>query len=206
MRKLFSLLLTLLLLSVLGTAGAEGVGVSLTTFEEHYAQGVQFINDNTGRHLLPHTLTRDYDTNGNRMYRLDKGALHMEMYLKEMTEQISRLVIVLTAPPHMTYGDAEYNDFSVSGYHSYALLMAMSPEATNAERYSLVDMVNWGVKQYGGTFDMEIGDYRLSCVSANNTATMIFENVLLLPQETAQPTDPAAEDADETGGEDSLAG
>lgn len=206
MRKLTSILLALLLLSVLGTAGADGVGVSLTTFEDLYAQGVQFINDNTGRHLLPHDLTRDYDPNGNRMYRLDKGALHMELYLQDMTEQISRLIITLTAPAYMSYGDAEYNDFAVAGYHSYALLMAMSPEETNAERYSLVDMINWGIKQYGGAFDIEVGDYRLKCVNANNTATMTFENALLVPKETPLPEteNPPAEEENSEG--DALIG
>ena len=200
MRKYIAVLLTLLLLSVSCTAGAAGIGVSLSTFEELYAKGVQFINDNTGRHLLPHELTRDFDASGNRMYRLDKGALHMEMYLEKMTEQISRLVIVLTAPAHMSHGDAEYNDFSVAGYHSYALLMAMSPEETDAGRYSLVDMVNWGIKQYGGTFDIEVGDYRLHCENANHTATLIFENALLTATPAPETTEPA--DAEEEISED----
>ena len=207
MHKCKAILVTLLLLSVLGTAGAVGVGVNLDDFETLYADGVQFINQNTGRHLLPHTLTRDYDAEGNRMYRLDKGALHMEMYLQEMTGQISRLVITLTAPAHMSYGDAEYYDFSVAGYHSYALMMAMSPEETSAGRYSLVDMVNWGIKQYGGSYDLQVGDYRLSCVSQNNVATMIFENEHLLPKSTPVPAVPeSAPEETDGGSEDEFLG
>ena len=65
MKKLFAFLLAAALL--LSGACAEGIGQSYKAFEASYAENVVFINENTGRMLLPHSLERDYDARGKRM-------------------------------------------------------------------------------------------------------------------------------------------
>ena len=201
MRKL---LCTLLLCAVAFTALADDFGQSYDAFEASYAENIVFINENTGRMLLPHTLERDYDSRGKRMYRIARGALAMEMHMDESGERIARCLITLTAPEHMSYGDLTHTDFATSGYHSYALLMAMDQAATPYERYSTVERVNWGIKQHGGTFETEVGDYRLTCSSQNGMATLLFENALLLssieeepPAEEAVPDEEVPEEEED---------
>lgn len=210
MRKTLCLVLTAVLALCALCAHADGVGQTYKAFEASYAENIVFINENTGRMLLPHNLTKDYDSRARRFYRIQSGALSMEMHMDDSGERIATCLITLTAPAGMTYGDAQYRDFATAGYHSYALIMAMSDAATVADRYGLVEQVNWGIKQYGGAFDTECGDYRLTCKSENGVATMLFENALLVPQ-TPEPAEPAPEmdiideDVPEEEG-DSLAG
>lgn len=208
MRHILSILLAVGLL--FSTACAEGIGQTYKAFEASYAENVVFINENTGRMLLPHTLERDYDSRGKRMYRIARGALAMEMHMDESGERIARCLITLTAPEHMSYGDLTHTDFATSGYHSYALLMAMDQAATPYERYSTVERVNWGIKQHGGTFETEVGDYTLSCKSEGGVATLEFVCSLLLP-ERSEKEEPSAPEIDISAPEedsegDSLAG
>lgn len=206
MRKL---LLALLLCSLLTPALADDFGQSYDLFEEYYAQSITFINDNTGRHLLPHTPARDFDKLGNRFYIYAGGALRAEVYLDDLASQIARCCITLTAPANMQYGDNLYRDFITAGYHSYALIMAMHDSADPAERYALVEAVNSGLAANGGVFETEVGDYRLTCTSQNGVATMLFENALLLSsieEAPVQESAPAEEDAEDSGEEDEFLG
>ena len=79
MRRISFALTVLLLCALCLSACGAGIGVSYDEFVTRYTENVLFINDNTGRHLLPHTLVRDYDANGRRIYTVNKGALSMEM-------------------------------------------------------------------------------------------------------------------------------
>ena len=178
MRKLIVLLL--LLCAFTGAAAADDFGQNYQDFQTLYAENVDFINDNTGRHLLPLTFTGAFDKEGERYYVLASGALYAEIYLDDLASQIASCEITLAAPADMTYGDSKHNDFTTSGYHSYALLMAMSKAPTAAERYALVEEINNGIAQNAGVYETQVNDYRLSCLSANGTATMRFENELLL--------------------------
>ena len=189
----FTICLTILLAFCL-SAAAAGVGLTYDEFVECYTENVLFINANTGRHLLPHTLQRDYDADAKRFYHVQSGALSMEMHMEESGTQIASCTITLTAPDGMSYGDALYNDFTTSGYHSYAMLMALSPASTPAERYALVEEVNTGLAQNEGSYETYAGDYRLTCTNAGNTVTLLLENELFIrtfaeeePGETAQP-------------------
>ena len=58
--------------------------------------------------------------------------LRVTIRLDQSNKVIETCEIVLTAPPGMSYGTSEYNDFTTSGYHSYALLMAMHTAADPA--------------------------------------------------------------------------
>ncbi len=207
MRRLFALFFAMMLFCA--TAMAAGVGQTYKDFEASYAENIVFINQNTGRMLLPHTLNRDYDQHGKRMYRINRGALSMEMHMDESGERIAQLTVTLIAPAQMQHGDATYMDFATAGYHSYALLMAMDTSATVGERYSVVEQVNWGIKQHGGAYETSVGDYTLTCKSENGVATLHFTNDLLLPkpseQEAAAPEIDITQETDDDEG-NSLAG
>lgn len=199
MKKLLCCLLCLLMA---GTACAGEFGQSYELFESYYAENILFINANTGRHLLPHTATRDYDNNGRRIYRYTGGALSAEVHLDDLAEMIAMCQITLTAPSHMPYGSPAHNDFNTAGYHSYALLMAMSTAPTALERYALVTEVNAALA-LGEPYQTNVGDYKLNCTSENGVATLRFENALLmddgLPDETDETEVPDEEEGDYIG-------
>lgn len=179
MRKFFCLVLAVCLAAL--PALADDFGRSYRTFEALYAENIRFINDNTGRHLLPHSTTRDYDAQGKRIYRIESGALSMEIHLDDMAEQIASCRITLTAPANMKHGDSQHYDFTTAGYHSYALMMAMDDGATAYDRYALVTEVNAGLAaSSAGLYETQVGDYVLKCDRANGIATLLFENQLLL--------------------------
>lgn len=178
MRKLLALVL--LLCALAGAAAADDFGQSYIDFQTLYSENIHFINENTGRFLLPLDFSGEFDSEGDRIYVISSGALYVEVKLDDLAEQIAYCNISLTAPAGMTYGDSKHNDFTVSGYHSYALLMAMSKAGTAVERYQLVEEVNAGIAENAGVYETQVGDYRLKCLSANGTATMRFENELLM--------------------------
>ena len=174
------LALILLLCAFTGAAAADDFGQSYDRFQTLYAENVAFINQNTGRHLLPLNLTGTFNSEGERIYVLISGALDVEIQLDDLAQQIAYCRITLTAPAGMSYGDSQYNDFTASGYHSYALLMAMSKASTAYERYALVEEVNGGLSAHAGAYETQVGDYALTCTSHNGTAVMLFENELLM--------------------------
>lgn len=208
MRRMLCLVLALLL-CLPALAAAEGIGQTYKQFESSYAENIVFINDNTGRMLLPHSLVRDYDSSAKRFYYINSGALWMDMHMDDSGERIASCRVTLTAPADMSYGDVAYTDFATAGYHSYALLMAMDTAATAQERYSVVELINWGIKQHGGTFETTVGDYTVTCTSANGVATIVFECDMLMPrQEEEETTLPEIDITDDAAEEDenSLAG
>ena len=210
-KPLLSALMTLIVILLPTMAGAaSGIGQSYKAFEASYAENIVFINENTGRMLLPHSLTRDYDAAGKRMYRINRGALAVEMHMDESGERIASLLITLAAPQNMSYGDPTYTDFATAGYHSYALMMAMSLAEDAKDRYAVVEEANWGVKQMGGTYEMQVGDYTLSCKSEGGVATLEFVCSLFLPErsEKEEPSAPEIDisDPEEDSEGDSLAG
>ena len=208
MKKVLTILVMMALL--LSSACAEGIGQTYKAFEASYAENIVFINQNTGRMLLPHSLERDYDDMGKRMYRINRGALALEMHMDESGERIARLIVTLTAPANMSYGDLTYTDFATAGYHSYAILMAMDTSEDLLDRYSVVERVNWGVKHTGGLFETEVGDYAVLCKSENGVATITFTCGILTPEKNKE-TDTTAPEIDITSPDDaeeenSLAG
>lgn len=200
MRKLIAILM--LLCALTGAAAADDFGQNYGLFQDLYAENVVFINDNTGRHLLPHSLTATFDAEGQRIYVIASGALYAEIYLDDMASQIARCQITLKAPENMSYGDSRHADFTVSGYHSYALIMAMHGGSTAAERYRLVDEINSGLAANGGVYETQVGDYRLTCRSEGGTATMLFENELLMGSASDAEEDEAAPTVEITGGDE----
>lgn len=191
MRKCAAVLMMIVLL-LPAMAAAGGVGRFYDIFEASYAENIIFLNENTGRLLLPHSFTRDYDADARRIYRIESGALTMEMRMDDTGATIVSLLLTLTAPTNLTSEGMAYSNFSASGYHCYALLMAMSDAATPYDRYGLVTQISNGLAAGGGKYETQVGDYRLACSKEGQTASFLFEHDLLLPKATPEPeADPA---------------
>lgn len=199
MRRLLCVLLMALLVST--AALADDFGQTYDGFVASYADNITLLNQSTGRMLLPHSLQRDYDLNSKRFYRINSGSLSAEIHMDESGQVISRCQIILTAPDGMRHGDSLYADFTVSAYHSYALIMAMHKAPTAYERYALVQQVESAMAQ-SDTYETAVGDYRLTCTRVGQTASFVFENALFLP---ADPIVPDEDDAGEEE-EDALIG
>ena len=115
MRKLLIFCCCLLLsFACLTSALAATIsGRGYEDFETCYADNLDFINQNTGRHLLPLVLAKG-DANadgGHRIYELLGDVLRVTIRLDQSNKVIETCEIVLTAPPGMSYGTSEYNDF-----------------------------------------------------------------------------------------------
>lgn len=193
-KRLVFLCCVLLMTACLASAGAATLnGRGFEDFEASYAENLDFINQNTGRHLLPLVLARG-DANedgGHRMYELLGDVLSVVIRLDQNNEVIEICEITLAAPAGMTYGSSEYNDFVTSGYHSYALLMAMHTASDPLERYDLVTAVNEGLLAGDGQYVTQVGVYSLICTRTSEKAIIAFQNTL-----TAEPagTDAPAQD------------
>lgn len=213
MRKLLIFCCCLLtgLACLIGAQAATISGRGYEDFEASYADNLNFINENTGRHLLPLVLAKG-DANadgGHRMYELLGDVLRVSIRLDQSNQIIERCEIVLTAPAGMSYGTSEYNDFVTSGYHSYALLMAMHTAADPAVRYGLVTAVNDGLLAGEGAYATQVGVYSLTCARAENVATLTFENTLAAtpePEATPDGAEAAPEDEGNNEEDESMAG
>ena len=212
MRKLLIFCCLLASLACLSRASAATIsGRGYEDFEASYADNLTFINENTGRHLLPLVLAKG-DANadgGHRMYELLGDVLRVSIRLDQSNQIIETCEIVLTAPAGMSYGTSEYNDFVTSGYHSYALLMAMHTAADPAVRYGLVTAVNDGLLAGEGNYTTQVGVYTLTCTRADNVATLTFENTLAATPEPQATPDGADEMPEDEGGneeDESMAG
>ena len=177
MRKLLAALLTLC--ALWGAAAAEDFGQSYDRFLRYYEENITFINENDGRFLIPLSASGAVNEAGCRVYRFESGALSTQVTLDDLGSQVASCLITLTAPAGMQYGDSQYADFTVSALHSYALLMAMHGADSPYDRYALVTEVNAAFAN-GSDYATQVGDYRLTCHSDGQTATMLFENELLL--------------------------
>ena len=77
MRKLIAILM--LLCALTGAAAADDFGQSYDLFQTLYAENVDFINQNTGRHLLPHSLTATFDAEGQRIRKAGNEELFAQL-------------------------------------------------------------------------------------------------------------------------------
>ena len=157
-------------------ADTTGVGQSYETFTNFYKENISFINHNVNRHLLPLVITKVLDpTDGTRMnYSLLGDTLNAVITTEPGADIIESCVITLNAPSGMEYGNAVYQDFSISGYQSYALLMAMSADPDPARRYALVTDVVQGMADNNGHYERQLGVYTLSCTRVDNSAELAF--------------------------------
>lgn len=171
MKKILAILGALLLLFQVALS-EEVPPLRWDDFMDAYRENLTFINQNTGKHLIPLSVTRGNDADGHKLYTI-AGEIVSGMIRLDITgEAIEICTVRLTAPEGLSYGDALYNDFTVSGYHSYALLMAMSPEEEPIKRYELVTQVNDLLKKQDNPRPITLGRYRLEPVRMNNTVIL----------------------------------
>lgn len=189
------LLLAVLVLAFGACAEALN-GQRYDTFLDYYGDDLTFINENDNRHLLPLVIAKrtSDEKDGRLFYEIFGDVLSLTIRTDPTGEVIEMCQIILTAPQGMEHGTALYNDFAISGYHSYALLMAMhtDPEAVN--RYELVNKVVGGMAEGNGQFSTQVGLYRLVCTRVDNTATLNFENARL--EATPEPVPDGSPDPD----------
>ena len=180
-------------------------GQSFDTFEQYYGENITFINENDNRHLMAMVIAKSTsETQENHYeYKLTGDVLNLTV-VTDSSGVIESCLITVTAPSGMEYGNAIYNDFAISGYHSYALLMAMDASADPQTRYTLVSNVVEGMRTNNGDYTQQVGVYTLTCERVNNVAILEFRNNGVAeptptPEETAAP-DPNAS-PDPNGGE-----
>ena len=208
MKRMLSFTLALVLL--LPACALALTGQNYQTFSEYYKANVTFINENDNRHLLPMVLSQRNSTenNGRVFYDLYGDVLTVTVST-DASGVIEECEIRLTAPSGMEYGTSVYNDFAISGYHSYALLMAMDTNTDPAERYALVTDVVQGMKAGEGNYTRQLGVYTLQCTRQDNMAVLNFKNDGVVevtpvpdPTETPAPGEatqapPVEDDADD---------
>lgn len=200
LKRSFCLALALFLALPAAGLSASVSGQSYTLFTQFYKENIAFINDNDNRHLLPLVIAsrqNEETADGRMIYELVGEALNVIINTDVTGDVIESCTITLTAPQGLEYGSAQYNDFAISGYHSYALLMAMHTDPDPARRYELVKDVVAGMAETDGAYTRQLGAYTLSCTRVQNTANLAFHNNRV--QETPLP--PMGEDMSPDGEE-----
>ncbi len=176
MKRILALLLVFVLMQSCAAA-QELTGQRYSTFVEYYSQNITFLNDNTGRHMLPLVIasSQSDERDGRMIYQIFGDVLSLWIQTDTSGEIIEMCEITLTAPSGMTYGDATYADFQVSGFHNYALLMAMHTGTDAYDRYELVTAVEEGLLE-SDYFSKQVGVYALDCTRLNNSVVLAFVN------------------------------
>ena len=173
-------------------------GQSYDAFSQSYKDNVSFINNNDNRHLLPMVLSqRKSSSDDGRVYYDLIGDVLNVIVTTDSVGVIEDCEIRLTAPANMEYGSIVYNDFAISGYHSFAFLMAMDSATDPAKRYELVTDVVQGMKDNQGAYTRQIGAYTLTCTRDSTMAVLSFINNGV-PVETPTPAPTASPDPNTT--------
>ena len=182
-RRLARQLLCLVFLGALALSTAHGAsmgisGQSYETFARYYKENIDFINHNGNRYLLPLVLTNRGDVfgDGRTTYQLIGDTLNVTILTDISGKVIERCDMELSAPAGMEYGNATYNDFAISGYHSFALLMAMHADPEPALRYTLVTDTVSGMAEGSGDYTCQVGLYTLTCSRVESVASFSFQN------------------------------
>lgn len=198
MKRIAALLCCLMLLLPCAQAEEGFTGQSLKTFVSYYSDDVYLINDSTGYHLLPLIIAqRDSGNNDGRViFELLGDTLSLYGVTGKDGDTIEHCEITLTAPAGMVVGNAIYNDFAISAYHCYALLMAMEGASRAAVRYGVVELIEKAIVDGGGTGVLQRGVYTLTGVRAETSVTLSFTNNRAVPDETEPPEDEPDGEAD----------
>ena len=179
MKKCVLLVLGIALVFSLTSALGYDTGfVDYETFIGRYAGNLEFINDNAERHLISLYFASGDTEKSYRVYTLSGDVLTATLRTSGSGRTVAMLSVTLTAPSGMSNGDALYKDFVTSGYHCYALLMAMSPAEECADRFTLIEEINAGLN--GETeYHTFVGAYTLACRrSGENSVTFTFSSSL----------------------------
>lgn len=186
----------LLLFCLLCAAAAQAVGASgmpLSTFALNYEEDVYLINNNTGRHLLPLRIAQESVNENTRQIRF--SIIGDTLALTGTTDSDGQVVdtcqITLTLPADYQSNQLSQSDYEISGYHCYALLMAMDGSATAADRYALVQQAELALRDAladGQTsFSFIVGLYTLTGERTDTSMRLYFENNTLKPTASPEP-------------------
>ena len=189
-----------LLLIVWFPAGAFALtGQSYSTFETYYKEDISYINENTGRHLLPRDLSElDLEDNGRVQYSYYDDALHVTIAV-DAAGIIESCEIRLLISESMVYGNSLYLDFITAGYHSYAFIMAMHVSAESSSRYLLVEEISEMLEENAGFYERQLGSYTVTCTRViGEGAVFTFTNNGLEPATTDEPAEDGGEGGEET--------
>ena len=185
--------------SALGEAAAEE-GQPYELFQDYYKDNVEFINRNDNRYLLPLFMSKQEQPaeGGETIYELSNNALKVQVQTDRFGNLIEKCVITLEVPENMEYGGAGYREFAISGYQSYAFLMAMYPSEDPVQRYALVEDTVKGMEEGMGVYTRQVGAYTLNCLREERTAVLTFQSHRVSLLEAAEGGDlPLGEDEGE---------
>lgn len=179
-------------------------GQSITTFETYYSEDLAYINENTGRHMLPIELgTQPLDDTGRMQYFSYSDALHVTI-AADPAGVIESCEIRLLLPEGAAEGNSLYLSFVAANYHCLALLMAMHVSTDAAGRYLLAEEIGKGLEDNHGAYERRFGSYDISSVKVvGEGAVFTFTNSGLTPAATeppaegGEPTPVPQEDTDE---------
>lgn len=201
----------LLLLVWLPVSALALTGQNYATFEAYYKDDISFINENTGRHLLPKDLSMlALGDNGRVQYTYYDDALNVTVAV-DAEGIIETCEIRLLMAEGMTYGNSLYLDFITAGYHSYAFIMAMHMSSEVSGRYLLVQEISTALEDNSGFYQRQLGSYTVSCTRViGEGAVFTFTNNGLAPAATDEPAqepsgEPAREEAPVEVDEDEAA-
>ena len=167
----------LLLLILLPTGALALTGQSISVFETYYKDDIVYINENTGRHLLPKDLAQlDLKDHRRTQYYYYDDALHVTLATDE-NGIIESCEIRLMIPEGTVYGNSLYRDFETAGYHSYALIMAMHVSSEPSSRYLLVQEISAALEDNFGFYERQLGSYTINCTRVvGEGAVFTFSN------------------------------
>ena len=172
-RRFFAALCIALLLPA---AALALTGQNISTYLAYYKDDVAFLNENTGRHLLPVTLEELPLDNGRTQYSSYSETLHVTIRT-DAEGTIETCEIRLLIPEGMEYGNSLHRDFITAGYHSYAFIMAMHASAEPSSRYLLVQEISAALEDNFGYYERQLASYTVTCTRViGEGAVFIFSN------------------------------
>jgi hypothetical protein len=178
----------LLLLLWLPAGALALTGQTISTFKTYYKDDIFYLNESTGRHMLPKELNElKLDDSGRTKYFYYDDTLHVTI-VADPSGIIETCEIRLLYPENAAEGNSLYLDFVAANYHSLAFVMAMHVSSEAESRYLLVDEIATKLAENYGAYDRQLGSYSISCISVvGEGAVFQFTNHGLAPAETAKP-------------------
>jgi len=199
MKRVYGRLIAWALLLCWLPAGALALtGQSVSTLQTYYKEDITYLNDLTGRHLLPKDLTElNLNDNGRTQYSYYDSVLQVTI-AADATGIIESCEIRLLYPEGAAEGNSLYLDYATASYHSLAFIMAMHVSSEVSSRFLLVQEIASAMEENNGTYDRQLGSYSVSCIKVvGEGAVFTFTNNGLKTtqtEETAEPADGGEQD------------
>ena len=148
----------------------------------YYKENVSFINENTGRHMLPIELeVTDLGDAGRKQYSVYSDALNVTV-AADSAGIIETCEIRLLYPEGAQQGNSLYLDYTAANYHSIAFIMAMHVSPAPESRFYLAEELRHELQVNFGAYQRQLGAYTISCISvAGEGVVFTFSNNGLVP-------------------------